>query len=52
MAGGDQGDERERITDEVSKRIGWRQNWGLCGLQDELRGNLLTAWVAPGIKVT
>ena len=28
VAGVDQGAERERTTDEVSKRNGWRQNWG------------------------
>jgi len=25
---------------------------GLSDLQDESRGNLLTAWAAPGVKVT
>jgi hypothetical protein len=27
MAGKDQGDERNRTIDEVSKHVGWRQNW-------------------------
>ena len=30
VSGEDQGDERERITDEVSKYQRWRQNWGTC----------------------
>jgi hypothetical protein len=28
MAGRDQGDERKRTIDEVSKHSRWRQNWG------------------------
>jgi hypothetical protein len=28
-----------------------RQNWRIAVLQDKPRGNLLTAWVASGIKV-
>jgi len=51
VAGEDQGDERKRTTDEVSKWIGRRQNWWLSRHQDEHRGSLLTACVAPGIKV-
>ena len=46
-----QRDERKRTTDEVSKINGRRQNWWLSVRQDKLRGNLLTAWVASGIKV-
>ena len=30
VSGMDQGDERKRITDEVSKYQRWRQNWGAC----------------------
>jgi hypothetical protein len=30
VSGEDQGDERKRITDEVSKYQRWRQNWGTC----------------------
>ena len=30
VSGEDQGDERKRITDEVSKYQRWRQNWGAC----------------------
>ena len=28
VAGKDQGDEQLRTIDEVSKYLGWRQNWG------------------------
>jgi len=51
VAGEVQGDEHRRTTDEVSKLIRRRQNWKLSALQDKPRGNLLTAWVASGIKV-
>jgi hypothetical protein len=51
VAGMDQGDERERTTDEVSKWIRRRQNWWLSRRQDEHRGSLLIACVAPGTKV-
>jgi hypothetical protein len=51
MSGEVQGDERKRTTDEVSKTKGRRRNWGLSLLQEESRGNLLTAWAASGIKV-
>ncbi|MBW2450659.1 MAG: hypothetical protein JRE92_09590 [Deltaproteobacteria bacterium] len=27
VSGEDQGDERKRTIDEVSKNLGWRQNW-------------------------
>jgi len=30
VSGMDQGDERKRTIDEVSKYQGWRQNWGAC----------------------
>ena len=51
VAGEDQGAERKRTTDEVSKAIRRRQNWLLSECQDESRGNLHTAWAAPGIEV-
>jgi hypothetical protein len=51
VSGEDQGGERKRTTDEVSKRKGWRQNWGLTELQDKPKSNLFTAWAASGIKV-
>ena len=51
MAGEDQGGERKRTTDEVSKARGRRQNWGICELRDKSRGSLLTAWAAPDIEV-
>jgi hypothetical protein len=51
VAGEDQGDERKRTTDEVSKCMGWRQNWGLSRPQDESRRDLLTVWAASGVKV-
>jgi hypothetical protein len=28
VSGMDQGDERKRTIDEVSKYLRWRQNWG------------------------
>jgi hypothetical protein len=37
VSGMDQGDERKRTIDEVSKYQRWRQ------IQDKLRGNLFTA---------
>jgi hypothetical protein len=51
VAGMNQGAERKRTTDEVSKINGRRQNWWLTQRQDKFRGNLCTAWAAPGIKV-
>ena len=38
MSGEDQGDERKRTTDEVSKIYGRRQNWGLSVPRDKLVG--------------
>ena len=38
MSGEDQGDERKRTTDEVSKIYGRRQNWGLSVPQDKFVG--------------
>jgi hypothetical protein len=52
VSGGDQGDERKRTTDEVSKTIRRRRNWRRTPLQDKSRRNLFTAWAASGIKVT
>jgi hypothetical protein len=47
----DQGDERERTADEVSKAFFLQhQNRGLAELRDKLRGSLFTAWVVLGIK--
>jgi hypothetical protein len=43
VAGENQGDERKRTTDEVSKINGRRQNWWPTQRQDKLRGNLFTA---------
>ena len=43
VSGKDQGDERKRTIDEVSKYQGRRQNWGACRHQDKFRGNLFTA---------
>jgi hypothetical protein len=43
VAGEDQGDERKRTTDEVSKINRWRQNWWPTQRQDKFRGNLFTA---------
>ena len=43
VSGEDQGDERKRTIDEVSKIKGRRQNWWLTQRQDEFRGNLFTA---------
>ena len=43
VSGEDQGDERKRTIDEVTKYQGRLQNWVLAGLQDKLRGNLFTA---------
>jgi hypothetical protein len=51
VEGEDQGDERKRTTDEVSKSIKRRRNWWPCELQDKPRGSMCTAWAAPGIKV-
>ena len=51
VSGEVQGGERKRTTDEVSKRIRRRQNWGLTELQDRSKRDLLTAWAASGIKV-
>ena len=43
VAGVDQGAERKRTIDEVSKINGRRQNWWLTQRQDKFRGNLFTA---------
>ena len=51
LSGEDQGGERKRTTDEVSKSIRRRQNWGLTELQNKSKRDLLTAWAASGIKV-
>ena len=51
MSGEVQGDERKRITDEVSKTKRRCRNWRRTPLQDKSRGNLFTAWAASGIKV-
>ena len=51
MSGKVQGGERKRTTDEVSKSIRRRQNWGLTELQNKSKRDLLTAWAASGIKV-
>ena len=51
VAGMDQGDERKRTADEMSKASFLQhQNWGLAELRDKLRGSLFTAWVVLGIK--
>jgi hypothetical protein len=51
VAGEDQGDERNRTADEVSKIVlGQHQNWGQAELQDEPRGSLFIAWAVLGIK--
>jgi hypothetical protein len=39
MSGEVQGDERKRITDEVSKTKGWRRNWGPSLLQEDIFEN-------------
>jgi len=52
VSGEDQGDERKRTIDEVSKYQGCGVKTAvLAGLQDKLRGNLFTAWAASGIKM-
>jgi hypothetical protein len=51
VAGEDQRDKRKRTTDDVSKCIGWGQNWELSALQDESRRDLQTVWVASGIVI-
>ncbi len=38
VSGMDQGDERKRITDEVSKYQRWRQNWGAYRSPGEAQG--------------
>jgi hypothetical protein len=38
MAGEDQGDERKRTIDEVSKARGWRQNWRPFKLPGRVQG--------------
>ena len=43
VAGVNQGVERKRTTDEVSKINGRRQNWWLTQRQDKFRGDLFTA---------
>jgi hypothetical protein len=50
VSGTDHRDERKRTLAEVSKAEGRRQNWGQSLLQEEPSGNLLTGWVASGIK--
>jgi hypothetical protein len=50
VAGEDQGDERERTADEVSKIVGQHPNRGLAELRDKSRGSLFTAWAVLGIK--
>jgi len=51
VSGEDQGDERKRTTDEVSKIFGRRQNWGLSVPRISSWGSLLTARAASGIEV-
>ena len=51
VAGVDQGDERKRTADEVSKIFRQHQNRGLAILRDKSRGDLFTAWAVLGIKV-
>jgi hypothetical protein len=51
MPGEVQGDERKRTTDEVSKTKRRCRNWRRTPLQDKSKRNLLTAWMASGIKV-
>ena len=43
VAGVDQGAERKRTTDEVSKINRRRQNWWPTQRQDKFRGSLFTA---------
>jgi hypothetical protein len=43
VAGENQGAERKRTIDEVSKINGRRQNWWLTQRQDKFGGNLFTA---------
>ena len=43
VAGMNQGAERKRTIDEVSKINGRRQNWRPTQRQDKFRGNLFTA---------
>jgi len=43
VAGMNQGAERKRTIDEVSKIIRRRQNWWLTQRQDKFRGYLFTA---------
>jgi len=38
VSGEDQGDERKRITDAVSKYQRWRQNWGSCRSPGQAQG--------------
>jgi hypothetical protein len=51
VAGVDQGDERKRTADEVSKIVGQHQNRWLAELGDQSREDLFTAWAVLGIKV-
>ena len=48
MSGGDQGGERKRTTDEVSKSIRRRQNWGLTELQNKSKGR--PAYCLGGVR--
>lgn len=50
VSGTDHGDERQRTLAEVSQAEGRRPNWGQSLLQEAPSGNLLTGWVASGIK--
>ncbi len=52
MSGKDQGDERKRTTDHVSKQNKDDVKTGSERLaRDQLKRGLLTAWVASGIQV-
>ena len=53
MSGEDQGDERKRTIDEMRCRniIDGVKIGVLACPQDKLRGNLVTAWAASGIKM-
>ena len=46
----DQGAERERTADEVSKIVGQHQNRWLAERRDKFGGDLFTAWAVLGIK--
>jgi len=51
VSGEDQGDERKRTTDEVSKYRDDVKTGVLAELRDKSRGDLLTVWAASGIKM-